>query len=653
MRVVVTQVFVLFNVAVSASLIPSNTSDFVGDLTRLTDQILSRYFDRFRCLTYITNDLEGVLPVKRDLPVFLINFANSTSAVQDGLLRESHELSCGGFIIQINSGQISSLMDRFVAIKRKAVCCRYNNQRYLFLPVRETTTDFSFMTHSNVTYFPNLVFVSVNETESSRDGFVLFGHTVFNHYKHQVLNVSHEVLDYWTPERGFEYRNDLFPDRVANVMGRKFMFAALQYPPFNLALNENGKTIFDGFETRIAALFVETVNGTWNAKNYDDLWGDLFVNGTGTGVVGAIVGEKADFGFSGFYQWYCEDVDCIKPFYQSGITCLVPRPKLLSEWLTIVLPFTESTWTALIFAYFFNTGFFMLLLLVMKHLRGSNIFHHLWLSLSDSFFVTFRIQLQQIPKIRRYYKPLAVYVRIMVFFSYFVVAFWQGGIASSLTVPRYEKPIDEAGDLVKQWPRIKWGADSTAWINSIRASSDPNLIEIVRKFIILDGKTLREKTKTEDFGFFIEELPHGHYGFSEYIQEDSIRYLRLMRKKIYRAFGVIMLPKGSPFTEKLDRFVMRIYDTGLVHKIEVQATLERINNKLQNMIRTSNEKPSNRVKLAVRHIEGSLVIFGLGMSVAFITFVIELFTVMNKRFLSKLFVRMKILHKTKKPKLTP
>lgn len=27
---------------------------------------------------------------------------------------------------------------------------------------------------------------------------------------------------------------------------------------------------------------------------------------------------------------------------------------------------------------------------------------------------------------------------------------------------------------------------------------------------------------------------------------------------------------GSPFTEKLDRFVMRIYDTGLVHKIEVQ-----------------------------------------------------------------------------------
>lgn len=71
------------------------------------------------------------------------------------------------------------------------------------------------------------------------------------------------------------------------------------------------------------------------------------------------------------------------------------------------------------------------------------------------------------------------------------------------------------------------------------------------------------------------------------------------------------------------------------------------------MIRTSNEKPSNRVKLAVRHIEGSLVIFGLGMSVAFITFVIELFTVMNKRFLSKLFVRMKILHKTKKPKLTP
>lgn len=64
-------------------------------------------------------------------------------------------------------------------------------------------------------------------------------------------------------------------------------------------------------------------------------------------------------------------------------------------------------------------------------------------------------------------------------------------------------------DLVNKWPKIRWGANSNVWVHSIKKSTDPTLIQIVNKFILLDDDTLKKKTETKDFGFFIEELPHG------------------------------------------------------------------------------------------------------------------------------------------------
>lgn len=54
-------------------------------------------------------------------------------------------------------------------------------------------------------------------------------------------------------------------------------------------------------------------------------------------------------------------------------------------------------------------------------------------------------------------------------------------------------------------------------------------------------------------------------------------------------------------------------------------SLERIDDRLQNMIRNSNDQPKKEVtSLKIRHIEGPLIIFVGGMILSLITFLAEI-----------------------------
>lgn len=76
---------------------------------------------------------------------------------------------------------------------------------------------------------------------------------------------------------------------------------------------------------------------------------------------------------------------------------------------------------------------------------------------------------------------------------------------------RFEEPINTTWDLIVRYPKLEWGANAVAWIESIRQSSDPLLKIIVEKYVVLDDETLNKRTKTEDFAFFIERLPNGKF----------------------------------------------------------------------------------------------------------------------------------------------
>lgn len=76
---------------------------------------------------------------------------------------------------------------------------------------------------------------------------------------------------------------------------------------------------------------------------------------------------------------------------------------------------------------------------------------------------------------------------------------------------RFEDAIVTTEDLIKRQDTIEWGANAISWVESIINSENPYVKTFADKFVVLDDETLNKRTRTGDFAFIMERLPHGIY----------------------------------------------------------------------------------------------------------------------------------------------
>jgi hypothetical protein len=127
----------------------------------------------------------------------------------------------------------------------------------------------------------------------------------------------------------------------------------------------------------------------------EGLWGEIYPNRTGGGILGALVEHKADVGYAALYPWYheYEYLSLSTPVYKTFIICLVPKPKytvferkillsvylssffhrLLPYWLTPLLPFPVSCWAGLLTSYVVTTIAMKLVNSVQNAIRKNNL----------------------------------------------------------------------------------------------------------------------------------------------------------------------------------------------------------------------------------------------------------------------------------------
>lgn len=106
-----------------------------------------------------------------------------------------------------------------------------------------------------------------------------------------------------------------------------------------------------------------------------NLFGEIFDNATGNGVLGNIVEDRADVGFGKrlsrlstekrrihdslmsnrffegsvnprYHEWLFLDLG--PPFIRTAVTCLVPRPRPLALWSTPIMPFSRVLWCVVV-----------------------------------------------------------------------------------------------------------------------------------------------------------------------------------------------------------------------------------------------------------------------------------------------------------------
>lgn len=73
------------------------------------------------------------------------------------------------------------------------------------------------------------------------------------------------------------------------------------------------------------------------------------------GPLWAVYLDQADVGIAAYYLWDKRNlhVEYSSTYLYSSITCLVPKPHLISEWWIPILPFTGFLWVTVLLSMLF------------------------------------------------------------------------------------------------------------------------------------------------------------------------------------------------------------------------------------------------------------------------------------------------------------
>ncbi|XP_077285106.1 putative glutamate receptor [Arctopsyche grandis] len=584
-------------------------------LNLLLNIIVNKYLLKTYCLTVLS---KTHLDIIENIPIMRYDQTNISDPISmSSFILKSFDLGCSDFIILLDSPQeFLSIFDENIHLTNQ----RRGNRKLVFLPsfADQTSRDklISILQESTLSFVPDILLVLPACDAVNCSDYDLATHKyVGTHGNGELV-----ILDRWRSNNKTFARNTyLFPDKLTNMQGRVLKVATFSYKPYSIIqVDENDNIVgLDGTEMKTCIEFCKWINCTIQIIRDDEHeWGEIWDNRTGNGILGNIITDAADIGYGALYSWYHEYLflDLSMPVIRTGITCITPVPSLVARWLLPILPFNSLMWFSVLVAIVIGS-----LGLFITSRPTKNRF-----TAFESVMATVGILVVQVPPINNPSAALRHVLCWLLLLSLILSNVYSSGLASSITVPKYEDPIDTVQQLVDR--DMEWGATHDAWIFSILLSTEPNIVHLVKKFQKIPDKKLRDRGKTRDFAYSIERLPAGYYAIGEYVTEDSASRFRLMSEDIYWEQCVIMARKSSPFTRKINKFLGRIHQAGLLNSWETQVVLKHSNFAVQLAVKLSqhvhadgNEPQS----LDINQLQGPLFLLLFGASVAFVTFVVE------------------------------
>lgn len=196
-------------------------------------------------------------------------------------------------------------------------------------------------------------------------------------------------------------------------------------------------------------------------------------------------------------------LDLSKPTVRTGVTCLVPAPKLTARWLTPLYSYSPKLWICLTLFILIEIITLIIILSCSQQKSYSQS------TLGSALEIVLKpIVLQPLTDSKM---PVQVASIIMIWLAHMlslvITSTYSSGLASVMTLPRFENPIDTLQNLVNS--NLEWGATHDVWITSIEQAKDPINVHLVKKFQAIPAEQLRELSKSGRFGFAMERLPSG------------------------------------------------------------------------------------------------------------------------------------------------
>ncbi|XP_048512156.1 uncharacterized protein LOC105691216 isoform X2 [Athalia rosae] len=602
-------------------------------LDSLTSLISARYFNESCILIFSSESSRLFHSSPRDVvnvKYFDLDKDNEDNYIRDVLI-PSMEIGCSGHIIQtINPRVQLTLIERtYVKVSQRIprfflvlpISDKQINNLSWTHPVLQKETDhlFDVFNSTSIKSVPNLLVVV---PAADRNNFVLYTHKFGGHddlFRQMVLLDVYEVSD-----GTFLYGANQFPDKIKDLEGRTFTATVLEYAPY-IAKDPLTGELF-GTEWNVVVEFCNRHNCTLRPL-VDNvyLFGEIFDNATGNGVLGNVVEDKADVGFGSIDLWYHEwlFLDLGPAFVRTAVTCLVPPPRPLAQWATPIIPFDGLLWYAVITSVIIDA----ITIYVVFYLTN---WIHRYSNLKDeqrpmtpvsACLAAIGLSVEQSLNTDVNRASSRVLVLALLLVSLLISTSYGSGLSSVLTVPRFEKPINTIEDL--EASGIRWSAPHEAWIFSLYGSNESWLLNLIDHFVVLPPNLTTAKAYEAEMGFCVERLPGGNYAIQDYLPSDAVEHLHLMSGDIYWTYTVSMLKKSSPFTERYATLELELLASGIPSYWEGLCTMLSLDPKTQYAV-PDKVFDAHPVQLNIAQIQGAFLFLCCGLTSAAVTFVLEI-----------------------------
>ncbi|CAO1310415.1 unnamed protein product [Diamesa serratosioi] len=179
-------------------------------------------------------------------------------------------------------------------------------------------------------------------------------------------------LNQYRSNRWLHLHSVHFPNKIQNLYGCKLKVSTLSTPPFMMTREENGETVPDGIDGTLLRVLSQRMNFSVELTFVDDLWGNIYDNGTVTGAIKLVVENDANFTI-GYYAATASRNKIMTSsyvYYTSNLVFIVPPGRLYTSFEKLFYPFKLKIWSLV--TIIMLTGFLVIVLLKFRSIKTQN-----------------------------------------------------------------------------------------------------------------------------------------------------------------------------------------------------------------------------------------------------------------------------------------
>ena len=410
-----------------------------------------------------------------------------------------------------------------------------------------------------------------------------------------------------------------------NLYGCPIVVSTFPWPPFIIKsqADELGdKVVYtEGLEIKLLRTIAHRLNSTLEylpPPADDSKWGARQPCGSWTGLLGDVYYKRSDVALASMTatEERKQYLETTITYWSNSVVWIVPRPKFISGWRSLLGIFKPTMWVVVLVAYMLASVALWSLTRTVLRLKEPDFYRNP----CNCFMATWSLTLEM----GTHVQPRGLIMRFVficwVIYCLQISTAYKSSLISSLTNPHLEPAILNMKQLANSRLKFQYTVGLLDYFDDPADDNMRNIRDSLRfcddVTVCLKSLALNAETALVNDKSYVQYLiPH------LYIDSNGRPLLQPLPQEVLSYHIVMILSKGNLLLERFDELISRVVESGLTVKWARDIMYTRA-------VGAVSQKSGGGRRLSMVHLQSMFVLLLIGEGLALLALIVEL--VMSK-----------------------